>query len=118
TRFSRDWSSDVCSSDLYRRPATAAELERYRTLFASGADVVQSADAFADGVRLVVQAVLQSPNFLYRVERGSADPTSTVELTPYEKAARLAFMLTDAPPDASLLDAAGAGQLATADDLA
>src|SRR6266511_4559478 len=28
TRFSRDWSSDVCSSDLFSLPATGEELER------------------------------------------------------------------------------------------
>jgi hypothetical protein len=104
--------------NAYRRPATASELERYGTLFDSGPDLVESADAFADGVRLVVQAVLQSPNFLYRVERGSAEPSSVVALTEYEKAARLSFMLTDAPPDSSLLDAAGAGRLSTPADLA
>ena len=102
----------------YRRPATVPELERFGNLFEAGRDLVQSGDAFADGVQLVVQAVLQSPNFLYRVERGSADPASAVLLTQYEKAARLSFMLTDAPPDSMLLDAANAGRLSTPEELA
>src|SRR5690606_40482272 len=32
TRFSRDWSSDVCSSDLKSNPALAGEVERLDAL--------------------------------------------------------------------------------------
>lgn len=100
----------------YRRPASASELLRYQTLFDAGTDLVESADAFSAGVQVVIQAVLQSPNFLYRVERGVADPSTVVELTQFEKAARLAFMITDHPPDTDLLDAAASGQLETSVD--
>ncbi len=102
----------------YRRPATSAELERYRELFDRAAELVQSGDGFADGVQMVVQAVLQSPNFLYRVERGTADPASPVELTAFEKAARLSFMLTDTLPDATLLSEASAGRLSSPEQVA
>ena len=102
----------------YRRPPTTTELDRYRALFELGQSLVQSGDAFADGVSMVVQAALQSPNFLYRIERGVGDASSPVELTAFEKAARLAFMLTDAPPDAVLLEEAGAGRLASPAELA
>src|SRR5690606_41122944 len=44
TRFSRDWSSDVCSSDLMRvasPPAGATSLRsRVRTVFAAGVDLL------------------------------------------------------------------------------
>lgn len=101
----------------YRRPATTEELSRYGTLFAAGSELVASGDAFRDGVQVVVEAVLQSPHFLYRVERGEGDAASPTPLTEFERAARLAFLLTDSAPDAELLAEAGAGRLATAEEL-
>jgi hypothetical protein len=66
------------------------------------------ADAFKDGIALVVAAMLQMPQFLYLVESGKPVPGSTnlVELGDYEVAARLSFLLWDSLPDATLLDAA------------
>jgi hypothetical protein len=53
---------------------------------------------------LVVEAMLQSPNFLFRVERGAA-------ARPYEAASRLSYFLWDTMPDAALFQAAAAGHL-------
>src|SRR5207302_7737155 len=56
TRFSRDWSSDVCSSDLSRKPAAGANVNGadvvvdgiYPEDFAIGAGVIaDSADVLA-----------------------------------------------------------------------
>ena len=61
----------------------------------------------------VVAATLQSPDFLFRVEIGTpaASNPSLRWLTDHELASRLAFFLTDRPPDDALLDAADAGDV-------
>ena len=59
-----------------------------------------------------VYGVLSSPSFIYRTEFGT-DVTVDSALTPYELATTLALFLTDRPPDAELLTAAAANQLAT-----
>ena len=91
---------------LYRRPLTEAEVSRYQLVFGVGGD-------FDNGVRLVVQAMLQSPNFLYHLEFGLPDPVgeNVVALDGVELASRLSFFLWNAGPDDTLLDAAVAGDL-------
>lgn len=59
-----------------------------------------------------VYGVLSSPSFIYRTEFGT-DVTVDSALTPYELATTLALFLTDRPPDAELIAAAAADQLAT-----
>src|SRR6185295_18674121 len=69
---------------------------------------------FGEGIRLVVQTILISPNFLYHVEFDSAaQPAGTlVALDGNQLAARLAFFLCTSVPDDALLGAASAGTLA------
>jgi hypothetical protein len=55
----------------YRRPLTTVEEQRYQALFTSGATVFKSGNAFADGAQLFIEAVLQSPHFLFRSELGA-----------------------------------------------
>lgn len=89
----------------YRRPLTAVERGRYDTLVALAED-----DATA--AKLVVQALLQSPNFLYHLELGLGDPgVDAIALPPFELAARLSFFLWSSVPDDALLDAAADGSL-------
>ena len=71
----------------FRRPLEEAEVSRYQKLF----DVGRTGEDFANGVRLVVQAMLQSPKFLYLVEGPGP-------LTQHQMAARLSYFLWDAPP--------------------
>ncbi len=54
------------------------------------------------GVRILIEAALQSPRFLYRIDDGSA----------YAAASRLSYFLWGSMPDASLLAAAASGTLA------
>lgn len=102
----------------FRRPLTDTELGRYRALFDSAGASIQSGDDFADGVQLTVEAMLQSPHFLYRVERGEgvADEHG-IPLTDYEVATRLAFTLLGSAPDAELLSRASAGELSTSEQI-
>jgi hypothetical protein len=65
---------------------------------------------------LVLQAMLQSPHFLYHVEVG-VGPGPVRQLTPYELASRLSSFLWESAPDAALLGAADAGKLSTPVDV-
>src|SRR6185436_9988727 len=73
----------------FRRPLDEAELQRYTTLFDSQA--AQSGQ-FLDGARVVVEAMLQSPKFLFHVEARHADARPNGERTEaadYAMASRL-----------------------------
>ena len=48
------------------------------------------------GAQLVVEAMLQSPNFLFRL-----DQTPNPELKPYAMASRLSYAVWDTMPDAA-----------------
>lgn len=101
---------------VYRRPLTNDEIGRYETLYAAGDGLYDSGSAFEQGVRLVIEGLLQSPSFLYRLEGttpGTPDQAGRHALDDYEIASRLAFMLWNAPPDAALLNAASRGELHT-----
>lgn len=97
----------------WRRPLSSDEAERLATVI--GAPAAEALDSFDAGVTYVVAAILQSPEFLYRVELGQPDPQAPGErlLTPYELASRLSFFLWNQTPDDALLDAAEAGELDT-----
>lgn len=96
---------------VYRRELTADEQTRYRALFDLGPSVLESGDARADGARLVIETMLQSPHFLYRTELGDAE----TPLSGFEIAAKLSFLLRNTTPNDELLDAAASGALDTPD---
>lgn len=119
-----DTANDACPSDFiksfgaraFRHPLSTDEVTRFLALFAQGPDLVGSGDAFKDGVSLVVEAMLQSPQFLYRTELGTdTDTNGNVKLDSYEMASRLSYFLWNTMPDAALLDSAAQNQL-VADD--
>jgi hypothetical protein len=95
----------------YRRPLEASEVQAYVTLYALGK---QGLDA-ANGFRLVVETMLQSPFFLYHHDVGtSGTPQSgTVAITPYELASRLSYFLWNTMPDDPLFARAADGTLTT-----
>lgn len=86
----------------FRRPLTAPELARYQKLFSSEKQ-------FFAGAQLALEAMLQSPAFLMRVEHG-ANPAQQG----YEVASKLSYALWNSTPDDALLDAASRGLLANA----
>lgn len=91
----------------FRRPVRDEELSTYLGLFAKGKEAIGSGDDFKDGMQLVVEAALQTPSFLYRVEASnevSAD--GTIALDGYEVASRLSYLLWNDMPDQALFDAA------------
>jgi hypothetical protein len=95
----------------WRRPLATAEVDRYAAIVATLAPM---ADAWT-GLRYAVAGLLESPNFLYRVELGEPDPGKRFPLrfSAYEVATRLAYFLTDTTPDDALLDAAARGETLT-----
>jgi hypothetical protein len=103
---------DRFGARAFRRPLAADEKARYGALYTTYA----ASGGFGNGIRLVVQAMLQSPNFLYHVELDTApQPVGTlVPLDPYQLAARLSFFLWTSVPDDALMAAAAGGALADA----
>lgn len=102
----------------FRRPLTQTEATRFRALFDQGEDLGDSGNAFRDGVQLVIEAMLQSPHFLYRTElSGAAAQAGRVQLDDWEVASRLSYFLYDSMPDSQLFARARQGQLRTADQV-
>lgn len=91
---------DTYGTRAYRRPLSTAErtelLDEYRAGVASGA-------SFTESMAMLVDHLLQMPQFLYLAE-GAAGADRP--LNGYELASRLSFMLTDSIPDDALLAAA------------
>ncbi len=96
----------------FRRPLTTTERARLRDVYDTGA----ADGGFWTGVELALEAVLQSPQFLYREELGDGADHGRVRLTPYELATELAFMTVGSMPDDTLWAAVQSGQFATVDD--
>ena len=88
---------------LYRRTLTAEERASIVALGEAAAAALHDPD---EGVDFALAALLQSPNFLYRVELGDGGVFTGTEL-----ASRMAFLLWGGPPDDALLDQAESGAL-------
>jgi hypothetical protein len=91
----------------FRRPIEATEQAALMAVYGEGRK-----QDFAAGIRLMIEALLQSPSFIYRTELGGPkDARGQSRLTPHEVASLLSFMLTDSSPDPQLLAAADDGTL-------
>jgi hypothetical protein len=99
----------------WRRPITAEEQTQLLAVFTTGRDAFDA----ATGVRLLLEAFLVSPSFLYRVEVGVPVPGQPyAALTSWELASRMSYFLTGTMPDPELFAAAEADSLTTAEGLA
>src|SRR5688500_14027830 len=98
----------------YRRDLTETEVQRWAQV---GRDAAQLPGSSAPhGLATVTSGLLQSPNFLYRVESSALDASSgRLKYDGASMAPRLGFLLTGRPPSDALLAAAAEGQLDTAD---
>ena len=106
------------SERAFRRPLRADDLAIFDQRFDTGAALYQSGDAFRDGVRLTVEEMLQSPEFLYRMEQSTAlAPEGRRGLDDFEIASRLSYFLYDSLPDEPLFAAARATRLHTPDQV-
>jgi hypothetical protein len=94
---------------LFRRPLTGDELQSRVKLAAS---MTRASGNFYTGLRYGLASLLQSSNFLFRVEvvPGGAKDYS---LDAYSRAARLSYLFWNTTPDTELLKAAQANALGT-----
>jgi hypothetical protein len=97
----------------FRRPLSEGEITSYLEVYADGRTAYDDSTGFVAGLRLVVEAMLQSPYFLYRIEASSSVAAGRVVLSDWEIAQRLSYFLTNSMPDDELFAAARAGQLST-----
>jgi mono/diheme cytochrome c family protein len=94
----------------YRRPATSGEVAALMRFVELGRTDGRSAE---QGLQLAIQAMLVSPNFLFRIERdpNPRDPSRVHEVTSFELASRVSYFLWSSMPDDELLALAGSGRL-------
>ena len=100
---------EAFTARAYRRPVTQAEVDQLMTLVTLA---TSKGDTPEQGLGLALQAVLLSPNFLFRVELDpAATSTAPHPLNGYELASRLSYFLWSSMPDDQLMAAAAAGKL-------
>ncbi|MBL8952985.1 MAG: DUF1592 domain-containing protein [Myxococcaceae bacterium] len=104
----------------YRRPLTAEEEAELFAIYDRGAtigglDGTTPLTPFVAGLRLAVESVLISPDFLYRVELPAPSPDAgvPVRLDSHALASRLSYLLWASQPDEALKLAADKGELST-----
>lgn len=86
------------ASRAYRRPATAAEIDRLMKLVQLAK---ANGDNFEEGIQLALQAILVSPHFLFRIEQ-PVEPGKIRELNEYEMATSLSYFIWSSMPDDAL----------------
>ncbi len=94
----------------YRRPVTAAEVDRLFGIFKM---VRVDGGRFESGIKLALQAVLVSPNFLFRGEFQPQpdNPQAVHAVNDYALATRLSYFLWSSMPDDELFAQAAKGTL-------
>ena len=111
----------------FRRPVTPSEIATYDGLAA----LAQArGEAFEEAVAVAIEAMLVSPDFLFRIERDrplpsrgavrvqpDAGPLAGVPISDHELAARLSYFLWASTPDAKLRRLADRGRLRKPDVL-
>jgi hypothetical protein len=114
TTCANTWVS-AFAPKAYRRTLDASEVTNLMKVYAQGA-----MQDYKTGIKLMIEAIIISPSFIYRTELGApstADASGKypdTTLTPYEVASQLAFTLLGTLPDAALTAAAANGSLGTA----
>ena len=97
------------ATQAYRRPVTRVDVTPLMNFYDGGA----AEEGFEAGVAAGLQAVLVSPEFLFRLERMPESTTvgQVYRVSDIDLATRLSFFLWDAAPDEELLDLAASGRL-------
>jgi hypothetical protein len=99
------------ATKAYRRPATTKEIDKLVHL----ADAAQArGNSAKDSLALSLQAMLVSPNFLFRIERQpEAATAANYRINQYELASRLSYFIWASMPDAELMRCAAQQTLRT-----
>jgi mono/diheme cytochrome c family protein len=103
------------ASQAFRRPADDREIQRLMRFYAEGREERD----FEFGISSALEAMLASPQFVFRLERAPVVAAATAarparagqRVGDLELASRLSFFLWGASPDAELLQAATRGRL-------
>ena len=110
------------ASDAYRRPLSAAEVDRLMPFYEKGAKGPGGSGGsggpgesggFEGGIRSALEAILSSPYFIFRLERepDAAKSGGTYRVADTDLASRLSFFLWGALPDQELAAVASQGKL-------
>ncbi len=92
---------------LFRGPLDDQEITNFRGISST---VASAGGGFDESVSFILEAMLQSPRFIYRIENQRGDGTAW-PVGQYELASRLSYIIQGGPPDAELLKAADDGKL-------
>jgi mono/diheme cytochrome c family protein len=116
-RPSNTLSDEACARQIienlthlaYRRPVTDEDLTEFLDLYQQG----NSEGGFETGIRMAVQMILVSPEFLFRMEFDPSDvtPGEAYPISNLDLATRLSFFLWSSIPDEELLSLAEQGRL-------
>ncbi|HLX44465.1 MAG TPA: DUF1592 domain-containing protein, partial [Bryobacteraceae bacterium] len=92
---------------VFRRPTNTGEVDNYLGLFRAAQ---KRGETFDESMLLVLQAVMISPQFLFRIEEPNPDSKPRL-VGDYELASRLSYFLWNSMPDQELFDLAAKGKL-------
>ncbi|TWT58175.1 Planctomycete cytochrome C [Thalassoglobus neptunius] len=92
---------------VLRGPLDKEEIAVYRGITTT---VASAGGDFEDAASFVLEAMLQSPRFLYRIENQRGNGRA-LPVDRYELANRISYTLWGSPPDQKLFDAAESGAL-------
>jgi hypothetical protein len=97
------------AGEAYRRPLEPRETDRLMPFYQKGA----AKEGFEGGVRAAVEAVLASPNFIFRIEQQPdiQKGGGTYRVSDLDLASRLSFFLWGTVPDKELITVASQGRL-------
>ena len=95
------------ATEAFRGPIAAADVGGLMAFY----DIGRKARDFEYGISSALEAILASPDFLFRLER--APQSATAAVGDVELASRLSYFLWATAPDAELLKVASARQLST-----
>jgi hypothetical protein len=94
----------------FRRPVRRDEIDSFLSFYTLAR---KQGDSFEEGIATALEAVLVSPNFLFRMEqsRTATAGRNSVPVSDYELASRLSYFLWSTMPDDELLRLAGEHRL-------
>lgn len=109
---SRSLNTDATARDLIESMGKwlfRGPLEKREEVIYSGiaTTVASAGGSFEEGAALIIEAMLQSPRFIYRIENQQADGP----VDEYELASRMSYIIWGGPPDEELMRAAESGEL-------
>jgi Protein of unknown function (DUF1592)/Protein of unknown function (DUF1588)/Protein of unknown function (DUF1595)/Protein of unknown function (DUF1585)/Protein of unknown function (DUF1587) len=103
------------ATKAYRHPVDAPTIAGLTTVYTT----ISGKYGFATGIQTVIEAILQSPYFLYHLETDEqAKGAGKVAVTSYDMANRLSYFIWGSMPDTTLTAAAANGTLSTPDQVA